>query len=50
MLATVWQIANDRKRKSCESAEFYLEKFMKSLYVKLFSADFSHLEPLCSGR
>ena len=42
---------NDWKRKLCPSAETCLEKnpWNHNLQVNLFSADFSHLEPLCRG-
>ena len=43
----IWSEWNDRKRKLCQSAETCLEKFMKSLQVNLFLADFIHLGPLC---
>ena len=51
MPATVWQVTkwsawNDQKWKSRESAETCLEKFVKSLQVNLFLADFSNLKPL----
>ena len=41
---------NDWKRKLCLSAETCLEKNLwnHNLQVNLFSADFSHLEPLCA--
>ena len=41
---------NDWKRKLCLSAETCLEKnsWNHNLQVNLFSADFSHLEPLCA--
>ena len=56
MPATVWQIlsmkwaCNERKRKLCESSETWLEKFVRSHQVNLFSVGFSHLEPMCARR
>ena len=38
---------NERKRKLCKFAETWTEKLVKSHWVNLFSAGFSHLEPLC---
>ena len=48
MPATVWQILNMNcmQRKWCEFAETSLKKFVKSIQANLFSADFSHSEPL----
>ena len=40
---------HDRKRKLLGIAETCREKFVKSLWVNLFSADFGHLEPLCAA-
>ena len=41
-----WRKHNDRKWKLCESAESFFEKLVKSLWVNLFLASFSVLEPL----
>ena len=43
---TVWIVCNDRKRKLSESSEICLDKFVKLHQVNLFSAGFSHFEPL----
>ena len=46
---TIWQVLI-RKRKLFENAETCLEKLVKSLWVNLFLAVFSHLKPLCGSR
>ena len=48
MPATVWQILNMNcmQRKLCEFAETCLKKIVKSIQTILFSANFSHSEPL----
>ena len=42
-------LCNDRKRKLFEYAGICMEKLVKSLWMNLFLAGFSHLEPLCGG-
>ena len=42
--------SNDRKRKSVDFAETFLEKFVKSRQMNLFLAGFNHSEPQCANR
>ena len=49
-LTNFWyETRNDRKRKLFEYAGIWMEKLVKSLWVNLFLAGFSHLEPLCDA-
>ena len=43
----IWCSCNDRKRKSSKLSTC-VENIVKSLHVNLFSAGFSHFEPLCA--
>ena len=48
-LTNFWyETRNERKWKLFEYAGLWFEKLMKSLWVNLFLAGFSHLEPLCA--
>ena len=40
--------SSTRKWKLCKFAETCMEKLVKALWVNLFPAGFSHLEPLCN--